>query len=150
VSDSFQRANGRKLVSRATAQEVGAIAHLLVDTARPAVVALITGKGKKAQLVDWGSVTGFGPDAVIVTDDQVLREPADDRERLAASGGLDLLGKRILSERGNELGTIDDVSFNPSTGVLEVLRIGDVDIPADSLLGSGSYAVVVSAREAED
>ena len=95
MSDSFERATGRKVVSLATAQEVGDIAHLLVDTERRTVAALVIGKGKRAKLVDWAQVTGFGPDAVMVSDDAALRAPENDRERLAASGALELVGKRV-------------------------------------------------------
>lgn len=147
MSDSFKRASGRKVISRANAQEVGAIAHLLVDSERQAVVALIIGKGRRAELIDWDKVTGFGPDAVMVAEQGAVRPPADDRERLAASGGLDLVGRRALSDKGTSLGTIDDVSFDPSTGELEVLHIGNREIPARTMLGSGSYATVLSADE---
>ena len=147
MSDSFERATGRKVISVASAQEVGAIAHLLIDTERRAVAALVIGKGKRAHLVDWAQVTGFGPDAVMVSDEAALRAPENDRERLAASGALELVGKRVLSETGNGLGAIDDVMFDPSTGTLEVIRIGNREIPADALLGSGSYAAVLSADE---
>ncbi|MDQ6697184.1 MAG: hypothetical protein M3Z46_06970 [Actinomycetota bacterium] len=148
MNDSFKRASGRKVISRATAQDVGAISHLLVDTERRAVVALIIGKGKRAELFDWDQVTGFGPDAVLVAEQGALRAPADDHERLAASGGLDLVGKRALSEKGTNLGAIDDVSFDPSTGVLDVIHIGDREISARALLGHGSYAAVLDADEA--
>lgn len=143
MSDSFRGAMGRKVISRASAQELGVVAHLLVDAEGRAVGGLILGKGKKAQLVDWDQVSGFGPDAVMVSDDAALRAPADERERLAASGGLELVGRRVLSEMGNELGTVDDITFDPSTGALESLHVGDQEIPASSLLGSGSYAVVL-------
>ena len=145
MSDSFKSAEGRKVISRATAQDMGALSHLLVDTERRTVGALIVGKGRKAQLVDWDHVTGFGPDAVMVAEEAAMRAPADDRERKGVSGALDLVGKRALSDTGTELGTVDDVDFDPGTGALETLHVGDHDVPAQSLLGSGSYAVVLDA-----
>ena len=86
---------------------------------------LSSGDGKKAQLVDWAQLSGFGPDAIMVVDEDALRPPANDRERAATEGNLELVGKRALSERGNELGQIDDVTFDADTGVLEDLLIGD-------------------------
>ena len=83
----------------------------------------------------------------MVVDEDALRPPADDRERAAAEGSLDLVGKRALSERGNELGQIDDVTFDTDTGVLEDLLIGDRRVPAGSLLGSGSYAAVLDESQ---
>ncbi len=76
-----------------------------------------------------------------------LRSPSDDRERAAAAGKLELVGKRTLSERGNELGELDDVTFDADTGVLEDLLIGARRVPARSVLGSGSYAVVVDKSQ---
>jgi sporulation protein YlmC with PRC-barrel domain len=147
MTDSFRRAAGRTVLSRASAQELGTVDHLLLDAQRPQITAVIIGKGKKAQLVEWAHLSGFGPDAVMVRDEAALRPPADDRERAAADGKLDLLGKRVLTEKGNELGPVDDVTFDPDTGALATLRLGDREIPAECLLGSGSYAIVVDASQ---
>ena len=83
----------------------------------------------------------------MVADEDTLRPPNDDRERDGVDGKLDLLGKRALSERGNELGKIDDVSFDADTGALEDLVIGDRRVPAAALLGSGSYAAVLDKSQ---
>jgi sporulation protein YlmC with PRC-barrel domain len=147
MSDSFRNANGRKVVSRASARDLGAVSHLLVDADQRRIAAVVVGRGKKARLVDWAEVSGFGPDAVMVGDEGALRSPVDDRERAGADGKLDLVGKRALTKRGNELGTLDDVTFDPATGAVEMLRIGDREVPAGSLLGSGSYAVVLDAGQ---
>jgi sporulation protein YlmC with PRC-barrel domain len=150
VSESFRQAIGRKVVSRASANELGAVGQLLVDAQQRRIAAVVIGRGKKARLVEWEQLSGFGPDAVMVVDEGALRPPADDRERDGVDGKLDLLGKRALSERGNELGKIDDVTFDTDTGALEDLVIGDRRIPAGALLGSGSYAAVLDkSQEAE-
>jgi sporulation protein YlmC with PRC-barrel domain len=143
VSESFRSSTGRKVVSRADATELGAVSHLLVDAQRRRIDAVVIGRGKRAQLVDWAQLTGFGPDAVMVGDENALRPPADNRERAAVDGQLELVGKRILSERGNELGKLDDVTFDAATGALQDLVIGDRLVPAGTLLGSGSYAAVL-------
>jgi sporulation protein YlmC with PRC-barrel domain len=147
VSDSFRRAAGRKVISRASARVLGAVDHLLVDAEQRRIAAVIVGRGHKAQLVDWAQLSGFGPDAVMVGDEGALRPPFDDRERAAADGKLALVGKRVLTERGDELGTLDDVTFDPETGFVELLLIDDREIPAGSLLGSGPYAVVLDAGQ---
>lgn len=148
MSESFREANGRKVVSRASAGDLGAVSHLLVDVAQRRIAAVVVGRGKHARLVEWGQLSGFGPDAVMVADESALRPPGDDRERAGADGKLEMVGKRALTERGNELGEIDDVTFDAGTGVLEMLRIGECDVPSGALLGSGPYAVVLD-RSAE-
>ncbi len=147
MSESFRASMGRKVVSRASAKELGAVGRLLVDAEQRQISAVVIGRGKRARLVEWSQLSGFGPDAVMVVDEGALRSPTDDRERDGIDGKLDLLGKRTLSERGNELGKIDDVTFDTGTGRLEDLVIGDRRIPAGALLGSGSYAVVLDRSQ---
>jgi uncharacterized protein YrrD len=145
MSDSFRQANGRKVISRASARGLGAVSHLLVDATSHRIAAIIVGRGKRARVVEWGQLSSFGPDAVMVADEVSLHPPADDRERAGADGKLEMVGKRAITERGNALGTIDDVTFDARTGELEMLHIGDREVPSGSLLGSGSYAVVLDS-----
>jgi sporulation protein YlmC with PRC-barrel domain len=147
MTDSFRRSAGRRVVSRASAQELGTVSHLLLDAPARRITAVIVGAGRKAHLVEWAELSGFGPDAVMVKDEGALRPPADERERAAADGRFELVGKRVLTEVGTELGLVDDVTFDADTGQVEALRVKEQDIPATSLLGSGSYAVVVDQTQ---
>ena len=108
------------------------------------MIALVVGKGRKARIVDWTGLSGFGPDAVMVADDAAVRRPAGETETAAVGETLELVGKRVLTDLGTELGTVDDVLFDPDTGVLEKLLVGGKEYPATTLLGNGSYAAVVS------
>ena len=76
MSESFRRSAGRKVLSRSSAKELGAVSHLLVDAQQRRIAAVVVGRGKKAQLVDWARLSGFGPDAVMVVDEGALRPPA--------------------------------------------------------------------------
>lgn len=143
MSDRFAAASGRKVVSRESAEELGHLAHVVVDVKRRQVLSLVVGKGRKALLVDWEHVSGFGPDAIIVSDEGALHAPRDDREHAAAGGKLELVGKRALTDAGNDLGTVTDVQFDPATGKIESLVLGDREEPAASLLGAGSFAAIV-------
>jgi sporulation protein YlmC with PRC-barrel domain len=145
MSERFAAAVGRRVVSRASAEELGDLAHVVVDVPRRQVSSLVVGKGRKARLVDWDHVSGFGPDAVMVADESGLHEPRDDHERAAARGKLELLGKRVLSDMGNDLGAARDVVFDPASGAVETLMLAEREVPAASILGAGSFAVVVQA-----
>ncbi|MDQ6855138.1 MAG: PRC-barrel domain-containing protein [Actinomycetota bacterium] len=148
MTDSFKNAHGRKVVSRTTAEALGELSHMVVDTSRRHVSAIVVNKGKKhAFLVDWEHVSGFGPDAVMVESEDTLRPPADDQEQEAAGGKLELVGKRALSERGNELGPIADVEFDPDSGNIGSVLVGEERIPATDLLGVGSYAAVLAGSD---
>jgi sporulation protein YlmC with PRC-barrel domain len=145
MSDSFTAAVGRKVVSRTSAAEVGSLSRLVVDVATRQVTALVVDKGRKARLVEWTALSGFGPDAVMVADDAAVRQPADESEKAAVGGTFELIGKRVLTDLGTELGTVDDVLFDPQTGSLEKLLVGGHQYPASTLLGNGSYAAVLDS-----
>ena len=146
MTESFRSSTGRKVVSRATAQQLGAVSHVLpaVDCRR--VAAVIVGKGKKASVVDWSRLT-LGADAVMVDDEAALRRPADRREEAAADGRMELLGRRVLTETGNELGVVEDVTFDSVTGAVGIVDVGPREVSADAVLGAGSFAVVVAAPD---
>ncbi len=92
MSESFRRSTGRMVVSRASAKRLGVVKHLLIDAEQRQIAAVVMGRGKKAQLVDWDQLSGFGPDAVMIVSEDVLRPPGSDRERAAAQqrSGLDV------------------------------------------------------------
>jgi sporulation protein YlmC with PRC-barrel domain len=147
MSERFTAVSGRKVVSRTSAEELGKLAHIVVDVERCQVASLVVGKGRKALLIAWEQVSGFGPDAVMIADETALQEPRDDREQAAADGKLELVEKRALSDTGNDVGAITDVVFDPETGVIESILVDDREEPAASLLGIGSFAVIVRASD---
>lgn len=145
--ESLKEALGRKVVSTADAESIGSVDHLVLDASAHRVLGIVLGAGKKARIVEWSGITGFGPDAVMVKGD-AARAPGDERERRAAGGAFDVIGRRTLSDEGNELGRFADVTFDAGTGALVEISVADASLPASALLGVGSYAVVVSAPAA--
>ena len=94
--------------------------------------------------IPWDSVDAFGEDAVMIKDEDVLVVPSG---RLAELTGKSLKerGKLVLSSAGVDLGKVDDVEFDPKTGVLTGLLLEDITIDGGRLLAAGSYAVIVQA-----
>ncbi len=64
------------------------------------------------------------------------------------SGALDPLQKRVLSDLGNELGTVTDVTVDDD-GLVEGIETGEATVAGTRLRGIGSYAVVVEADPSE-
>ncbi|MGI8802677.1 MAG: PRC-barrel domain-containing protein [Solirubrobacteraceae bacterium] len=145
MTERFTTAVGRKVISRATAEELGRLTHLVVDVGGRRVSTIVVGKGRRARLADWESLSGFGPDAVVLADEAALRSPEAESEKAAARGDLELVGRRALSESGNLAGAIDDVVFDPATGEVVGVVVGPREHPASELRGAGSYAVVLGA-----
>lgn len=132
-------------MSRTSAEQLGELSHVVVDVNLRRAAFLVVGKRRKALLVAWEHVSGFGPDAIMVTDEGALYAPRDDRERAAAEGNLELVGRRALSDMGNDLGEVTDVVFDPASGLIETIVLGDREEPAASLLGAGSFAAIIRA-----
>ena len=141
----LRAALGRPVVARDTAETVGDVQGAVVDVATRRVVALQVGKGRKAQVVDWAAISGVGPDAVVVQSESALRDPTGDRETGFVKGALPLLGATVLTDRGDEAGSLDDVEFDESSGAVLDLVAGDRRFPATGLHAIGGYAVVVTA-----
>jgi uncharacterized protein YrrD len=146
MSDSFTALTGRPVVSQASAEELGSVAHVLVDAGRQTISSLTVGKGRGARVVEWDQIAGVGPDAVMVSDEGALREPRDEREKAAVKGDLELVGRRTLSDGGSELGEITDVRFDPGSGAIETVILGAREEAATSLLGAGSYAAIIGSQ----
>jgi len=82
---------------------------------------------------------------VTVATDAVVRPARDALEQRAEDNDLEILGKRVLTERGMELGSVTDVDFDPETGSVTSLLTKTETIAGQRLIGLGGYAVVVSA-----
>src|ERR1700677_1042325 len=104
MSDRFTAVQGRKVVSRESAEELGNVSHMVVSGEQRRIEWVVVGKRRKARVVDWERLPGLGPDAILVADEKSLREPHSEREKAAATGELELLGRRVLSDLGNLLG----------------------------------------------
>lgn len=141
----FSDARGRKVVSTSTADTVGKIDELLVDPASRSVLALVLKKTDDGDTLRWSAITAFGEDAVTVGSAEAITAPD---EQVAALTGKDhaVLGKRVLTTAGAELGKVDDVEFDHESGAIETLLLhGDDTVAGSRLVGVGSYAVVVRA-----
>ncbi len=140
----FSEAKGRKVVSISDAQTVAKVAGFVVDPGSRSVVAVHVKKAEGGDTLHWSDLTAFGADAVTVSGPEVIGEPD---EQVAALHGKEheVLGKRVLSAAGEELGSVKDVEFDPATGALTALDLGKEDrVEGRRLVGIGSYAVVVA------
>ncbi len=140
----FSDAKGRQVVSTSTADTVGKIHELVVDPSSRSVVAMLCKKTEDGDTLLWSDVTAFGDDAVTVAGAAVLGTPD---EKVAGLVGKDhhLLGKRVLTTRGADIGRVTDVEFDHESGAIENLILDDESVDGARLLGVGSYAVVVRA-----
>lgn len=133
----------RDVVSTADAETVGRVADVVVDPDPARIVALRLDKvAGDARYVSWQDLQAFGQDVVTIPSHDVLRQPENDRERKVGKD-FAVLGKRVLTDAGRELGTVSDVEFDPETGRVTALLTDREQIDGARLRGIGTYAVVV-------
>lgn len=63
--------------------------------------------GPLKQSLDWSGVHALGPDAVMITSRDALTTP--DAEVAAAGDGEDVVGGRVITDGGRELGIVTDL-----------------------------------------
>ena len=54
------------------------------------------------------------------------------------------MGKRLLTDDGTEIGTVDDIDFDPTGGAVKAVVTRGGPVAGDRLRGCGSYAVIVT------
>jgi sporulation protein YlmC with PRC-barrel domain len=141
---SLRNAVGKPVILRSTAEQAGKIRAFAIDAASLRVTTLVLKAGRSARLVDWQQIESIGPDAIIIRDS---REAVADDDRIV-SGALDPLQKRVLSDAGNEIGAISDVTVDDD-GSVGSLEIAGSPVAGTRLRGIGSYAVVIAAEPGE-
>lgn len=143
----LSEADGRPVLSRASAETVGELKHVVVDVGAHRITALhVSGRRRKAELVAWSDIVGFGPDGIVVTGEDALRPPADDHEKAVVGGDLDLDGRLVIGDDGNAVGALGDVLFDEATGEITAFVCGEDEIAGALLRAVGSYCVVVRAQ----
>ncbi len=107
--------------------------------------------------VSFSDIHSIGRDAVMVPSSQVLRPATTTTEHLRRID--DLVGSRVVTERGEAVGTVDDAEIDPQTGAVTHLVIAPLGIagllgrrrtvPIDQVCTIGRDAIVLSAPPAE-
>jgi sporulation protein YlmC with PRC-barrel domain len=141
----FSAAVGRQVVSTSTAVTLGKVDQFVIDPHVQAVVAVTLKKTDDGDTLRWSDITAFGADAVTVSGADRLTEATPELAHLSGKNRR-IVGKRVLATTGDELGSVDDVEFDPDTGAITALLLAGGSVAGNRLIGIGSYAVVVRAE----
>jgi sporulation protein YlmC with PRC-barrel domain len=137
----FSQARGRPVITSSEAEALGTVDDLTIDPHTKSISSVrLAADSAHHGPIAWSAVNAFGPDAVIV------------HSRTAAEAGTvsvpehyKALGSRVLTDLGNEHGTVEDIAFDPMTGKVETIYTSLGSVPGEHLMGLGSYALVVRA-----
>jgi uncharacterized protein YrrD len=130
-----------------SATTVGRIDDVVIDPADRQVLGFVLAKtAGKATWLAWDHLKALGRDAATIDSPDDLTEPPESAPPGLKKGKV--LGGRVLTDQGLELGTLADVEFDADSGLVAGLHLNTGRVlPGDSLRGVGSYATVVSHPE---
>src|SRR4051812_28214009 len=138
----IREARRRPVVDTSTARTIGHVDGFLIEVEAARITGLRVDADGSTSVLAWDRLAAFGPDAVTVSDSNVLRPPADSAEQRRSDPSLDPIGKIAIEETGNGLGTVTDVDFDPASGALRAVITEVYELPAEKLMGLGEYAMV--------
>ncbi|MEV2255047.1 PRC-barrel domain-containing protein [Streptomyces sp. NPDC050147] len=135
---------GHPVISAEDARPAGQVAGIGIDPRTRRIAELYLRDARRGgDSVPWARVRGMGPDAVIV-DTAAATDVVHSGSHSRADKKL--LGKRVLTEYGEDIGTLTEVTFDPDTGSLGDLHVGREQFPGSRLVGLGSYALILGTE----
>jgi uncharacterized protein YrrD len=131
-----------------SAVTVGRIDDVVIDPTNHRVLGFVLGKtAGKATWLAWDHMKALGRDAATIESTDALAEPPEHVPPGLRKGRV--LGRRVLSDQGLELGALADVEFDGESGVVDALLVNSGRVlPGETMRGVGTYATVV--RHPED
>ncbi len=140
----FSQVSGRSVVATDTAETIGSVKGFVLDsTGRNIEAVHIDGHGKRAIVLPWSSVGSFGADAVMASSGDAPATIVNDHQKSAVKGDVTMIGTRVLTTHGLEIGKVEDVEFDTDTGTVTRVVTGHGPLDPGRLLALGSYALVV-------
>ncbi|MDP8904842.1 MAG: PRC-barrel domain-containing protein [Chloroflexota bacterium] len=111
---------GQSIVSFAEGRVVDTVKDLLISETNDSIVALLVDEGgllSSSRVVPLEAVDSFGRDAVVIRDAQAVTTASADPEVKAILNRKEqLLGKRVLTDQGDAMGSISDMYFDEKNG----------------------------------
>lgn len=133
---------GLPVILAPAGRRLGQVSDLALSPAGDAVLGLFVagGRVRDRRILDRRAVAGWGPDALIASDERWL-DPASGLPSTA------LAGKPVLAQPGEELGQLDDLEFDPVSGALTAVALS-AGLVADLLHGKSRLAATLRVGEA--
>ncbi|HHU30192.1 MAG: PRC-barrel domain-containing protein [Bacillota bacterium] len=146
---------GIAVIDFLSGQELGKVKEWLLDKSGRFVIAFVADGGgwlPQSRLFSFGEIAGFGRDAIMVAGQG--EQAAGDPPTLDGRETCRVLGKRMLSADGTELGIVEDILFDEetgrvagwrlSTGLIDDLLQGRPVLNEPLLLTMGEDALIIS------
>ena len=116
-------AAGLPVITRDSGKKVGKVEDLVLDAQGSRVLGILVDEAgwfKEANVVPWSAFHTIGLDTVIIDNEASAKKASEVPEMSEVlAGGNVLVGARVETTDGRELGTIEDFYFDPQTGLVK-------------------------------
>lgn len=139
------------VINLETGKEIGKIKDVVFDPEKRIITGLIIEEKSWLQgdhMVPYERLHGIGEDAVTIEDDSVLTELDGTKECLDEVNS-NVIGTRVVTNDGKELGSIEDIILDPANGKLDSYEISD-GLVQDIMEGRGVLNVSNNLKHGED
>jgi uncharacterized protein YrrD len=111
---------GQHVLSLSDGRKIETVKDLVISVGNDSIVALLVDEGgllSSSKVVPIENVTSFGKDAVVIDDSSAIVSASADPDVKAILDRKDsLLGKKVFTDNGQQLGTVSDMYFDEPTG----------------------------------
>ena len=150
-------AAGLLVITRDTGKRMGKVEDLVLDRQGSRVLGILVDEAgwfKEAKVVPWPSFRVIGLDAVIIDDETNVKKASEVPEMSEVlEGGNVLIGSRVATTEGRELGTIEEFYFDPQTGAVKGFELsggkGRSFLPTPASLQTGEDVALVDPSVVE-
>src|SRR5262245_34137064 len=118
---------GQSVLAYNEGVKVDSVKDLLISETNDSIVGLLVDEGgllSSSRVVPIENVNRFGKDAVIVETASKIVRASDDKEVNAIVSRKDsLLGKKVVTDQGQSMGTLNDMYFDDTSGRIEGFEV---------------------------
>lgn len=116
-------AGGLLVITRDSGKKVGKVEDLVLDRQGSRVLGILVDEAgwfKEAKVVPWPLFRVIGLDVVIIDNEESVKKASEVPEMSEVlEAGHVLLGARVATTDGRELGKIEEFYFDPETGTVK-------------------------------
>jgi uncharacterized protein YrrD len=154
---------GKPIVSAANGERVGRVADILLDRASSRTVGLVLAGGlmSSEQVLPFADIQVVGKDAIVARTGDGLMGPKEWRAQgIETERSSSLRNKRVMTSSGRQLGAVNDIYLDETTGAVEALEISGSRmgglmqrksvLPQTAALTIGPDAIVVPEETGQD
>jgi uncharacterized protein YrrD len=144
-------AGGLLVITRDAGKRVGKVEDLVLDRQGSRVLGILVDEAgwfREAKVVAWQSFRAVGLDAVIIDEEASVKKVSEvpEMSEVLEAGNV-LVGVRVQTTEGRELGKIEDFYFDPDSGIVTGFELsggkGRSFLPTPSSFQSGTDVAFV-------